>query len=165
MKHKITNSIGVYDIYKMLRKHKWLNIGKPMSEHDFYAIIRNVNNSISDKLSCGHKVTLPYQMGVLELVKTKPRIEIKDNKIVTNLPVNWKETLKLWREDEESKKNKVLIRHECKFIYRLHYSKLLCKYINKIFYKFQFNRFLKKDLGKEINNNNKIDAILINYDK
>lgn len=43
-KHKINNSIGVYDLYKHIRKNKWFNIGKPVSEHDFYSIIRTVNN-------------------------------------------------------------------------------------------------------------------------
>ena len=37
--HKIRNSIGIYDIYKMLRKNKWLNIGRPLTEHEFYTII------------------------------------------------------------------------------------------------------------------------------
>ena len=32
-KHKIRNSIGVYDAYKWIRKNKWLNIGKPITEH------------------------------------------------------------------------------------------------------------------------------------
>jgi hypothetical protein len=26
-KHKIKNSIGVYDVYKRIRKNKWMNIG------------------------------------------------------------------------------------------------------------------------------------------
>ena len=32
-KHKINNSNGVYDSYKWIRKHKWLNIGGPLTEH------------------------------------------------------------------------------------------------------------------------------------
>ena len=41
--HKITNSIGTYDIYKIIRKNKWKGIDKPVSEKDFYTIIREVN--------------------------------------------------------------------------------------------------------------------------
>ena len=31
--HKITNSLGVYDSYKYIRKNKWLDIGRPLTEH------------------------------------------------------------------------------------------------------------------------------------
>ena len=41
--HKITNSFGVYDSYKWIRKNKWLNIGRPVTEHEFYSIIRTMN--------------------------------------------------------------------------------------------------------------------------
>ena len=33
-KHKIRNSLGVYDAYKWLRKNKWLNIGRPLTEKE-----------------------------------------------------------------------------------------------------------------------------------
>ena len=37
--HKVNNSLGTYDAYKWLRKNKWLDVG-PISEHDYYTIIR-----------------------------------------------------------------------------------------------------------------------------
>ena len=47
--HKIRNSIGVYQMYKFIRKNKWMDIGKPVSEHDFYSIIRILKMSIIEK--------------------------------------------------------------------------------------------------------------------
>ena len=32
-KHKITNSYGVYDAYKWLRKNKWELVGQHLTEH------------------------------------------------------------------------------------------------------------------------------------
>ena len=32
------------DAYKWIRKNKWLDIGSPVSEHDFYKIIRGIND-------------------------------------------------------------------------------------------------------------------------
>ena len=48
--HKITNSIGTYDIYKIIRKNSWKGIGRPVSEKDFYTIIREVNKQIARML-------------------------------------------------------------------------------------------------------------------
>ena len=46
--HKVNNSLGVYDAYKWLRKNKWLDVG-PISEHDYYTIIRTVNRNFRRK--------------------------------------------------------------------------------------------------------------------
>jgi hypothetical protein len=46
-KHKIKNSIGVRDIYKLCQKNKWVNVGKSVSESEFYKIIRTINNLIA----------------------------------------------------------------------------------------------------------------------
>ena len=58
-KHKLSNSFGVYNAYKHIRKNKWFNIGKPVSEHDFYSIIRTVNNYLAELLSMGYDIKLP----------------------------------------------------------------------------------------------------------
>jgi hypothetical protein len=41
--HKVTNSIGVYDSYKWIRKNKWYNIPRPLKEGEFYKIVRSIN--------------------------------------------------------------------------------------------------------------------------
>ena len=46
--HKVKNSLGIYDAYKWIRKNKWLGMS-PISEHDFYAIIRTVNKALANK--------------------------------------------------------------------------------------------------------------------
>ena len=60
---KATNSYTTYDIYKYIRKNKWYDIGKPITEHDFYLIIRTVNKLLSERLLKGKMITFPYKMG------------------------------------------------------------------------------------------------------
>lgn len=156
-KHKVTNSIGIYSAYKWIRKNKWLNIGRPLTEHEFYSIIRKVNDYLADSLLHGEDIKLPHRMGRIELRKYDVRISFDGEKVKTNLPIDWDRTLKLWYEDEESYKNKTLIKVEEKEIFKVYYNKQLADYNNQVFYEFNVNRELKKRLKQRIKEG-KIDA-------
>ena len=149
-KHKINNSFGVYNAYKLIRKNKWFNIGKPISEHDFYKIVRTVNNKLADLLSKGHDINLPCQMGRLEIRKYDARITLQGDKVATNLPIDWDRTLKLWSEDEEAYQKRTLIKMEEKEIFKVYYNRGKANYTNKGFFAFDVNRELKKKLKKNI---------------
>lgn len=155
--HKITNSLGVYDAYKYIRKNKWFNIGRSVTEHEFYSIVRRVNDLLAESLLLGHDVSLPCRMGRLELRKYDVNITLDGNKIKSNLPIDWDRTLKLWYEDEESYKNKTLVKVEEKEIFKVYYNKQLADYNNQVFYEFNVNRELKKRLKQRIKEG-KIDA-------
>ena len=159
-KHKINNSFGVYNAYKLIRKNKWFDIGRPVSEHDFYSIIRTVNNLLADFLSKGHDVNLPCQMGRLEIRKYDAKITLQEGKIVTNLPIDWDRTLKLWSEDEKAYKERTLIKMEEKEIFSIFYNRTAANYKNKSFYEFMVNRDLKKRLKQRIKSGN-FDAFKI----
>ncbi len=150
--HKVTGSLGVYDAYKYIRKNKWLNIGRPLSEHEFYSIIRKVNEYLADSLLQGHDIVLPHKMGRIEVKKYEARITLEGNKVKTNLPIDWDRTLKLWYEDEESYKNKTLIKMEEKEIFKVCYNKSKADFNNKSFYQFDINRDLKRRLKQQIKN-------------
>lgn len=157
--HKINNSLGVYDAYKWLRKNKWLNVG-PVSEHDYYTIIRTVNKFlILNFLSTG-SIKLPERLGEITLRKYQAEIILKNNKVQTNLPIDWDATLKLWSEDKESYNNRVLIRAEEKEIFKVFYDKSKALYNNKSFYSFELNRDIKKSLKKKLKEG-KLDAFLL----
>ena len=156
-KHKINNSFGVYNAYKLIRKNKWFDIGRPVSEHDFYSIIRTVNNLLADFLSKGHDVNLPCQMGRLEIRKYDAKITLQEGKIVTNLPIDWDRTLKLWSEDEKAYKERTLIKMEEKEIFKVYYNRGKANYTNKSFFAFDINREVKKKLKKNIKER-RIDA-------
>lgn len=156
-KHKIRNSNGIYDAYKYIRKNKWFNIGRPLTEHEFYTIVRQVNNYLADNLINGEDIILPYKMGTLELRKYTNTIEFCDGKLVTSLPIDWDRTLKLWSEDEEAYKEKTLVKVEDMETFKVIYNKKLANYTNKSFYFFEINRDIKRGLKQKIKNKS-IDA-------
>lgn len=158
--HKISNSYGVYDAYKYIRKNKWFDIGQPVTEHQFYSIIRKINNYLADLLLHGHDIKLPCRMGTIEVRKYDASISIKDGKVKTNLPIDWDRTLKLWSEDEEAYKERTLIKMEEKEIFKVFYNRIKADYNNKSFYEFIVNRDLKRRLKQRIKNYN-FDAFKI----
>ena len=158
--HKVKNSIGVYDIYKHIRKNKWYDIGQPITEHQFYTIIREVNNVLADNLLKGNDIVFPNKMGRLEVRKFEPIIRFDDNKLTVRLPIDWDRTLKLWLEDEEAYKERTLVKMEEKEIFKVCYNKTRADFQNKGFYQLQINRDLKIALKKKIKLGN-FDAFLL----
>lgn len=148
--HQVNNSLGVYDSYKWIRKNKWLNIGKRLTEHEFYSIIRQVNNLLADELLKGKDIILPHRLGKLELRKYDSKMYFKDGKLITNLPIDWDRTLKLWSEDEESYKERTLVKMEEKEIFKILYNKSKANYENQSFMQFEVNRDLKRRLKQRI---------------
>lgn len=154
----VTNSWGVYDAYKLIRKNGWYNIGKPVKEHEFYSIVRQVNKLLAEDIAKGNKVVFPDSMGTLELRKRPSGVSLVDGKLINTYPINWNDTLMLWFNDEEAKKNKTLLRHEVKDTYYVKYNKYQSYYNNRCFYEFKLNRFIKIALKENINKG-KIDAL------
>lgn len=152
--HKISNSYGVYDAYKYIRKNKWFDVGQSVTEHQFYSIIRGINNLLADSMLEGKDIHLPYKMGVLEVRKYDAKISFVDGKLKTNLPVDWDKTLKLWSEDEKAYEERTLIKMEEKEIFKVYYNKFRADYNNKSFYEFAINRDLKKRLKQRIKSGN-----------
>ena len=156
--HKVTNSLGSYDAYKYIRKNKWFNIGRPLTEHEFYQIIRRINNYLAEELINGNDVIFPNRMGKLELRKRNalPIIDKNGNLKVT-YAIDWDSTLKLWYEDEEAFNNKTLVRLPERNIFRIKYNKNTANYNNKSFMEFQVNINIKVRLKQKIKNS-EIDA-------
>ena len=147
---KVRNSNGVYDAYKWVRKNKWLDIGRPVTEHEFYSIIRQVNNLFVESILRGEDIVLPHRLGTIELRKYDTKIAICNDRLVTNLPIDWDNTLKLWSEDEEAYKERALVKMEEKEIFKVFYNKRTANYENKSFMQFEVNRDLKKRLKQKI---------------
>ena len=157
--HKVKNSLGVYDAYKWIRKNKWLGMS-PISEHDFYAIIRAVNKALAKSFLHLGSIKLPLRMGEIILRKYHPSITSQDGKIKTNLPVDWDSTLQLWSEDKESYKKRTLIRLEEKEVFKVLYDKSKALYNNKSFYTLELNRNIKLSLKKQLKNG-LLDAFML----
>lgn len=155
--YQTNNSLGVYDAYKWIRKNKWLNIGRIITEHEFYYIIREVNKLLAQNIINGKEVVFPCRMGKLELRKIIPTVKIVDGKVKNTYPIDWDKTLKLWYEDKEAYNNKTLIKLIEKQTFKIHYNRTNANYKNKSFYEFKVNRTIKRTLKDNIKNNH-IDA-------
>lgn len=155
---KVRGSWGVYDTYKLIRKNGWYNIGRPLKEHEFYSIIRGVNNLLAEEMKIGNSIHFPHGMGNIELRKFPVGVSIVNGKLRNTYPISWVDTLKLWYEDEEARNNKILVRNENKFGYSVKYNKHNAHYINQCFYQFVLNRFVKKALLNNISKG-KVDTL------
>lgn len=156
--NKVRNSWGVYDAYKHIRKRGWYGLGKPVSEKEFYSVIRGINRLLAEEVALGKTVRFPFGMGKLELRKYKAGAFMLDGKLKITYPIDWKNTHLLWEQDKEAYDKKILLRHENDWVYHVRYIKGGAKYGNKIFYQFAINTFIKKALSKNIQQGN-IDTL------
>jgi nucleoid DNA-binding protein len=154
--HKITASLGMREAFRYYTKKS-----KALNEKDFRRVIRYINSILQESLASGEDINLPCRMGRLELRKFKTSVSFRDGKMITNLPIDWDETLNLWYEDKESFKTKRKVRMEVPEVFRVYYKKSTANYNNKSFFTFKVNRDLKQKLKTNIINK-KVDAFLVN---
>lgn len=148
---KVRNSWGVYDYYKYYRKTKPKEPQYVLTESQYFSIIRQVNKLLAEELTSGLEIRLPNRMGELQARKFQTYVRIgKDGKIVTNRPIDWDRTLRLWYEDPQAYKNKLILYSEEKEVFRLRYSRASASYKNKSFYEFKFNKDLRLQLKANI---------------
>lgn len=154
--HKITASLGMREAFRYYTKKS-----KSLNEKDFRRVVRYINSILQESLALGEDINLPCRMGRLELRKFKTSVSFKNGKMITNLPIDWDETLNLWYEDKESFKEKRKVRMEVPEVFRVYYKKSTANYNNKSFFTFKVNRDLKQKLKTNIINK-KVDAFLVN---
>ena len=154
--HKISNSYGVLDAFYYSK-----GIHPDITLKAFRRIINAVNKEIAASICRGSDITLPRNMGVFEIRKYEPILRVEEGKLYTTKPIDWQSTLALWEKDSYAKENKLLVRFENKYIYKIRYNKATAEYKNKKLMRMAFGRALRVGI-KEAINNNKLDAYLIN---
>lgn len=155
--HKIKGSVGIKRILKYCNDNNWFGNKVSAREKEFSRIVSCVNALMAQELLNGNEIILPCKMGALEIRKFGTYVKFVDGKVKTNRGINWKETLQLWYEDEEAKKNKTLLKMEDKEVFTLHYNRIGANYNNKIFYKFKPHRILSTAI-RRAGNEGKIEA-------
>lgn len=159
--HKVNNSLGVYDAYRWYRKNKPKDKKYILTSSQYFKIIRTLNQALAQQLIDKGKIVLPERLGIVEIKKYTPTIKLENNKVKTNLPIDWNATVNLWCEDKECKQNKTLVRKNVAYVFKIRYDKTKANYNNKSFYQFTPNRQLKIALKDVINNNPKYDAFIL----
>lgn len=149
---KVTNSWGVYDYFKYYRKNRPKDKKYILTEKQFYAFFRRVNQLLAEEFVRKQYLELPYRMGELELLQNKYKSYFVDGKLKTNRPIDWDATLKLWHEDKEACDDKTLIRRDAPSGPKIKYTKASAVYSNRAFYEFIPNRFMVQKAIKNFNN-------------
>lgn len=137
----------------------------------FSKVIKEINKEIRNHIvDTGLEFKLPNGIGSIVLYKIKTKVVFKeDGTMKINHPIDYKATKELWKEDEECRKNKQVVRHMnnhsngYSFRIRLLHKKKAIK--NKSILKLRVNRQLKRNLAQNIFKGT-IDALTIDkYEK
>lgn len=149
--YAVNNSWGVYDYYKYYRHNRPRERSYyKMNEYQYYKLIRTVNEYLVDLLFSNARVELPDGLGELLILNKPAKVSFKDGKLITNRPVNWDATLRLWFEDPQAEKNKTLVRWDTDNVVNIVYRKTKSSFKNKSFYEFQVIRRIKQRLSSLI---------------
>ena len=107
---------GIKDIYKKYKKN-----GGKLSKGLYNKVCGDFNSMIMDiAIKKGYEIRLPYRLGFLRVMMSKPRMKVKDGVIQKiTIPIDWGETRKMWRDEYPGKtmseikeiKNKRLVYH------------------------------------------------------
>tara|TARA_R110000772_G_scaffold62137_2_gene139641 strand:+ start:3649 stop:4158 length:510 start_codon:yes stop_codon:yes gene_type:complete len=159
--HIVKADYGTNDYYRFYKKKYRTEV----SRLTYGQIVREFNEHTRDRLSHkGAGYIIPNGLGKIELRKMKTEVKIDDDgAIINHLPTNWKETRKLWNENEKARQKRVKIKftneHTDGHMFRIVYLRSKATYKNKSVYKMRFNRTMKRDLSKSIFQG-RIDAFL-----
>lgn len=151
--HRSIVDYGVNDYYKEFKQN---NPKSTINRKVYGEIIKEFNSFLREGLAVkGREIIFPRKMGRVELRKSKTEVQIdSEGNIINNLPVNWKETRKLWLENKSAEEKKIKIRftndHTDSYTFKIAYLKLRADFKNKSLYTVKFNRKLKRDLSQSI---------------
>lgn len=159
--HRIKSDYGSSDYYRHYARETKSKVSRTV----FSSILREFNSHVRDRISTkGAEYIMPRRVGKIELRKMQTEVKIDDDgNILNTLPVNWRETRKLWSENEKARENKTKIRytneHTGGYTFRIFYRTSKANFKNKSIYKMKFNRTMKRQLSTSIFAG-KIDAFL-----
>lgn len=143
---------------------KRLNPKHGLSYPQISKIIKMYHEMAREDFAKGESFHFKEKLGNLQLYKEKREVYIdEDGKLVNELPINWRETYKLWKEKPELKEKKVYVRytneHSDGFMFTAVYQISKATFKFKNVYTFQFNATLKKMLNHNIHEG-EVDAFI-----
>lgn len=134
--------------------HTRLNKKYGLTYPQITAIIRMYHDMAKDDFTKGEPIYLKAKLGNLQLYKEKKEVYINEKgEVVNELPINYRETKKLWEAKPELK-HKTYVRyinkHSDGFVFTTSYQISKANYKYKNVYNFQFTRTVKSQLHKNI---------------
>lgn len=142
--------INIDKIYKSHVDSKFISIDQ------YKQIIHLFIKFLVKKLFSGEEIQLPFKLGKFFVIGKEVKPSINPDGKIKGLAPNWKETNKLWKEDEEARKNKIIVylfnEHSNNIRYKFFYSKRRSTVKYKFLYTFFLTRKNKRTLASIINN-------------
>lgn len=127
---------------------------KSLEKSEYIKYNNLFNKFLISKVLQGFEVALPKDIGTLSVIgnKQKPRLDSEGN--IIGLAPNWVETNKLWKENEEARKNKKIVyfmnHHSDGVKYRYLWSRAKVSLKNKTLYSLTMTRANKREVAKLI---------------
>ena len=147
-KFNIRNSYRMKEAYNWYRKNYK---GKCVSRIVFSKIVQNVNLKLADEFLKYGSIVFPEGMGEIYIEKKYfEGVKVVNGKVKVTYPVDWVNTIKLWKDNKGAREAKTLVRFENDYIYKIKYSSDYSNYTNKIFMTLKANTFLKENISKVI---------------
>jgi len=141
------------------------NIGK-INKNLFYKITLEFNEAITDKMIDNNFVfSMPYKLGMIGIIKKKPKLIVLKNKIVGNIRKDFGASRKLWKQQYPDLtmqeiykiKNKKYIyytnEHTDGYIYKFKWLKETASFKNSNIYKFNICIKKARKLAQILKNN------------
>lgn len=162
-KHRTISHYGTEDYYKYYKEQ-----GGTLTYSKYAKILRRFNVLIGEVIvNNEYSYKLPAKLGIITVKKVKTFIKFVDGKVKTNLPIDYKETNKLWEIDPvaKSERRRIYIenKHSNGYKYKFVYNKTYSNYVNRSIYFMQFNRQLKHKLKDYIRSQGEIERGLAYY--
>ena len=151
--------------YNLLDGYEYYRGKVPLGEKNrvgrnlFCKIISEMNLAILDEVINGKTISLPMGFGTLSIEKQSTKVWIDDDgKLQATKPVNMRETLKLWHEDEEARLKKIFVRYDEDFVFRITSHRKNVGFTNMRYIRFRPCRYFRQALKNKIINDKNYDT-------
>lgn len=146
-----TGAYSVQDIYWKLKTQKLIG---DTDLKTFRKIVRTMGKNIAQLVMDGYVVSLPVQMGSIMISERKRKTKFVNGQVFTDQRIDWNKTVKLWEDDEEARKDKIVVRYTEDKKYTFVHNIGDAKFKNKYFFRLRFNtQMMRKTYGYAKQNN------------
>lgn len=159
-KRKGYHCYGLLDSFKDASKNGYLK-GLGLERYQYDKIIDTINLMIVDELLKGEKFRFPHNMGTIEIARKEAKVIFgyKSQTYHKNYGIDWKSTMKMWKDNPGTKEQRKVVWFDMDYVYRIYYNFNSAIFRNKLFYRFRTSYTLKKQLMQYLNENKEINTI------
>ena len=164
--HKIKANYGMQQYWNYYNSKKVSTKYGKVSQKEFSVVLNKFLECIRDEISLENKAyVMPYRLGTIELLKSKPEPRIDEEGKVVGLPINFKATMDLRAQTgDNTLKVYHFNSHTDGYVIKAAYRKYRALFKKKTIYALSNNRTLKRNISKTtLDGNIDIDFVPLKY--